>query len=103
MVDFSKHALVRAEQRNLSEEAIRYVMAHGEKSHKAGARIYFLRKKDIPPWDRADKRWSRLAGTAVVLTKDGRRVITVWRNRHKGRSRIRRKPDYELTPEQMSR
>ena len=95
MIDFSKHAAVRAAQRNLSVKEIGYVTAYGKKFHKAGALIYFLRKRDIPEWDRAESQWMRLAGTAVIMTKDGRRVITVWRNASKGLKRIKRKPNYD--------
>ena len=103
MIDFSRHAKIRAAQRNLSVNEIGYVITYGKKFHKAGALIYYLRKRDIPGWDCADPQWARLAGTAVIMAKDGRRVITVWRNRSKGLKRIKRKPEYdarrELWPE----
>jgi hypothetical protein len=99
MIDFSHHAKVRAAQRNLSVKEIGYVITYGERFRKAGALIYYLRKRDIPDWDRSDPQWMRLAGTAVILTKDGRRVITVWRNRHKGLKNIKKKPKFDAQPE----
>jgi hypothetical protein len=99
MIDFSRHAVVRAAQRNLSDEEVRYVIAYGKKFHRAGTLIYYLRKRDIPEWDRSEPQWMRLAGTAVILSKDGRCVITVWRNRTKGLKRIKRKPKFDTRPE----
>lgn len=95
MIDFSHHARVRAAQRNLSVKEIGYVITYGQKFNKAGALIYYLRKRDIPAWDRSDPQWMRLAGTAVILTKDGRRVITVWRNNRRGLKKIKNKPDFD--------
>jgi hypothetical protein len=95
MAQFNRHSAQRAAQRNLSPEKVRYVITYGRQFRRAGALIYYLRRRDVPEWDRADDHWMRLAGTAVILTKDGRTVITVWRNRHNGLKRIRRKPEYD--------
>jgi hypothetical protein len=67
-------------------------MCYGQRFHRAGALIYYLRRRDVPEWDRADDRWMKLVGTAVVLTKDGRTVLTTWRNRRNGLKHIKRKP-----------
>ncbi|MFC1878920.1 hypothetical protein ACFLZW_03305 [Chloroflexota bacterium] len=101
MVNFSKHALVRMSQNALSQDEIHYVITHGQRFDKAGAMFFYLRKRDIPDWDRLDDRWMRLAGTAVILTKDERLVITVWRNQSRGLRHIKRKPRYELTEKQL--
>jgi hypothetical protein len=101
MPNYSAHAKKRMSQRNLSPQDVGYVIAYGEKYRQAGALIYFLRKRDIPWWDQDQDRWTRLVGTAVILTKDGRRVITVWRNRQTGSKKLRCKPVYSLTPEQL--
>lgn len=95
MIDFSQHAKVRTAQRNLTKKEIGYVLVYGQKFHKAGALIYFLRNRDIPDWDRSDPELMRLVGTAVLLTKDGRLVVTVWRNRSNGLKHIKRKPDFD--------
>lgn len=103
MLDFSSHAVLRAAQRNLTVGEIGYVINYGKRFRKAGALIYYLRKRDIPDWDRSEAEWMRLAGTAVIMAKDGRRVITVWRNRRKGLKRIKRKPKYNAPPEKRDR
>lgn len=100
MIHFTRHALLRSAQWNLSREEIDYIFVHGIRMRKAGALIFFLRKRDIPEWDRLDDRWMRLAGTAVILTKDGRRVITVWRNQKYGLKRIKCKPKSMRSEEQ---
>ena len=99
MLQFKHHASQRLAQRYLSAEAVNYVMTYGQRFHCAGALICFLRRRDVPAWDRADAGWMRLAGTAVILTKDGRTVVTVWRNGRHGLKRIRHKPKYAVTPE----
>ena len=101
MVNFSKHALVRMSQNAIAQEEIHYVITHGQRFHRAGAVFFYLRKRDIPDWDRLDDRWMRLAGTAVILTKDRRLVITMWRSRNRGLRHIKRKTRYELTEEQL--
>ena len=102
MVNFSNHALVRMSQNALAQDEIHYVITYGQRLHRAGAVFFYLRKRDIPNWDRLDDRFMRLAGTAVILTKDGRLVITAWRNRKRGLRHIKRKSRYELTKEQLS-
>jgi hypothetical protein len=88
-------------QRHLSVAEVEYIRLHGECFHQAGAVIYYLRKRDIPAWDQVDDRWARLAGTAVILTKDNRRLITVWRNLQHGLKKIKHKSKYSLTEEQL--
>lgn len=84
------HARQRAAQRNLSEDDIRYVVAYGHVRHAAGARIFYLRKVDIPTGDLPVR--DRIEGTAVVMATDRPVVLTVWRNRQTGAKHIRQKP-----------
>jgi hypothetical protein len=97
-LEYSRHALQRAAQRNLSLAEIHYVIAFGQRYHRQGALICYLRQRDIPLPDQCEARWARLAGTAVTLTPDGGLVITAWRNRQRGLKRIKRKPQYRLAP-----
>lgn len=101
MLRFNKHSSRRTAQRNLSPEAVGYVLAYGQRFHRAGALICYLRGRDVPEWDRANDRWARLAGTAVILTRDGRTVITAWRNRRSGLRRIKHKPAYDAAREEQ--
>lgn len=86
---FSEHALRRCAQRGLSREDVLYVLQHGRRCYarkprsrgKRKALLVVLRRRDIPRRDR--KRYSRLEGTHVVLSLDGRTVITVYRNRRR--------------------
>jgi hypothetical protein len=101
VLNFSQHAQERAAEWNLRPEEIEYTIAHGQRFHQAGVLIYYLRRCDIPGQDRQNNRWMRLAGSAVILSKDGQRVITVWRNQRNGLQRIKRKPKFILTEEQL--
>ena len=92
------HARQRSAQRNVSAAEVQYVIDHGQRFHKAGALIYFLRRCDVPEDDLNDDERTRLMGTAVILTKDGRRVITIWRNRRDGLKHIKHKPKYSTGP-----
>jgi hypothetical protein len=91
---FSQHSLTRIARRNLKKSDVYYVMLYGKEFHRSGAWIYFLRRKDIPGCDQVNDRRVRLAGTAVVCAKDGRTIITAWRNPRKGLGNIKRKPQY---------
>lgn len=95
-MQLSHHARQRAAQRNLSPAELRYVIRHGQRFHRAGALIFFLRDRDVPEADRGDDERRRLVGTAVVLSSDGRQVLTAWRNRRNGLQRIKRKVEYSL-------
>jgi hypothetical protein len=94
MIQMTWHAYTRLAHRNLREEEVKYVVDHGQKFHQAGALIYFLRDCDIPLEDRSDAQKSRLAGTAVILSKDGTKLITAWRNRRFGLKHIKQKPKF---------
>lgn len=86
---FTLHSACRAAQRNLSSDDIQYIIIYGQRLHRAGAVIYYLRKRDIPLWDQNQSIYMRLAGSAVVFSRDGRAIITVWRNCQKGLKHIR--------------
>jgi len=90
MINFTDHSRWRAAQRNLSPVKIEYVLTYGQHFRRAGAEFYFLRRRDIPVWDQASDLY-RLAGTAIILAKDGRTLITTWRNQRRGLKIIRRK------------
>lgn len=100
-VELTGHAQKRAAQRNLSPAELRYVIRHGQRFHRAGALIFFLRDRDVPQADRDDDERRRLAGTAVVLSPDGQQVITAWRNRQKGLRQIKRKGEYRVCAEEL--
>ncbi len=91
MFQHSCHSAMRASQRHLDPLAIEYVLEYGRRYHQAGALLYYLGQRDIPEPDQRYDMCSRLAGTAVVMSRDGRTVITVWRNRNIGRKRLQTK------------
>ncbi|MFN8472511.1 MAG: DUF4258 domain-containing protein [Anaerolineae bacterium] len=85
------HAVQRMAQRNLSQDDVQFVLRYGQQLHRAGALFVYLRGKDIPKPERRNTSISRLEGTAIVLSSDGEIVATVYRNRERGLSHIRRK------------
>ncbi len=93
MFQMTDHSDMRAGQRSLSEEEIQYVLFFGKRHFCAGARLYFLRYKDLPPSDRRRDDCTRLVGTCVVISADLHKVITVWRNRKSGLKLLRKKPE----------
>jgi hypothetical protein len=102
MTWLSNHARLRMAQRNLTLEEINYVKCYGVKVNRAGALIHYLRKRDVPEWDLLAPKWARLIGTAVIQTKDGRLVITAWRDKKKGLRKIKKKPKNDLMPKTWS-
>jgi hypothetical protein len=89
MFQHTVHSAQRAAQCHLRPGEIDYVMAFGRRYHQAGAVVYYRGQRDIPDEDRRLAICTRLAGTAVILSRDGRTVITVWRNRRSGLRRLR--------------
>ena len=94
MANITQHARQRMAQRNVSMSDINCILAYGCYTHCAGAIQVHLRDKDIPVAQKAQKRWSRLQGTTVVLSRDESSIITVWRNRQKGFRHLQRKLSY---------
>ena len=89
---FTKHALKRMAQRNVSTTEISFILAHGTEINCAGARLVHLKCKDIPKSVCHDDQFARLQGSTVVLSKESPVVMTVWRNRQKGLRHISHKP-----------
>lgn len=80
VINTTNHSRTRCQQRHYSDEEIRFVVDYGCKERRAGALMYFLREKDIPPEQR--NTWSeRLVNTAVLLDERTDTVLTVYRNR----------------------
>jgi hypothetical protein len=90
MFQMSNHSKLRAAQRRLTPDELEYVRQFGKRYFCEGARVYYLREKDLPPGDRR-RQWKNLVGTAVVMTLDMQVVITTWRNRKSGLKFIRRR------------
>jgi hypothetical protein len=84
------HVEQRMAQRNISWDDIHFVLQYGQRFHKAGAIHIFLRSRDIPQEMRAKKRFSRLEGTTIVVSRDDLgSIITVHRNRRNGAKNLR--------------
>lgn len=94
MIQYTSHSAFRAAQRGLSKEEIEYVLQFGSCYHRGGALIYYLRRQDIPLAD-VRKDWiTSLVGTALIFSRDGSSLMTVWRNRRCGLKRIRKQRKY---------
>lgn len=91
MFQMSDHSELRAAQRRLTEEEVEYVLQFGKRYFCHGAKVFYLRRKDLPASDLRREWWTRLIGTAVVITPDQQTVITVWRNRKSGLKLLRRR------------
>lgn len=79
-VDLSDHASLRCAQRNLDPEEIQFIVAHGKRLRRTGVIFCQLRRRDLPPDLPPSHPHCRLVGSTVVLSKDGQRVLTVYRN-----------------------
>ncbi len=90
----TSHARQRAARRNLSLEAVRYIMTYGREYHRTGATFFVLRRRDIPPEDRRLAWVMRLEGAVALVACDGV-VITLYRNPAATRA-ILRKMKYRL-------
>lgn len=87
---FTRHALLRMGQRNLSEMETSYVLQYGRLYHRTGICFYFLAARDIPPADRKTGWVQRLVGTTILVSQEGAAVITLYKNQ-KALREIRKK------------
>jgi len=90
----SRHAEHRIARRNITQEALEYVLTYGRRMQRTGVTFYFLGRRDVPPADRQASWATRLEGTVVLMRSEGE-IITVYRHR-KARPSIRRKMKYRL-------
>ncbi len=90
---WTDHSKWQAARRGLSHDELEYILFFASKYHRAGALIFYLKQADLPASDQRRDFACRLVGTAVVMGRDQRTIITVWRNRRKGLKHIRCKQD----------
>ncbi|MCA9963027.1 MAG: DUF4258 domain-containing protein [Anaerolineales bacterium] len=96
--EHSKHAKLRMAQRNVSKNNIEFVLENGQWFHRGGAIFVFLGSRDIQKSREFEKKFERLEGTVVVLSRDGSHIITVYRNRQQGLRKIKQKDCYGRNP-----
>ena len=87
---FSKHAMIRMQQRGRSDDDIDAIMSFGTQTRDG----YLLRRRDVDERTRALKkeieRLHRLRGWAVI-TGDGGAVVTLYPAHRKKQSRMLRR------------
>lgn len=94
----SNHAQRRMAQRNVSMDNIYFVLKNGQWFHRDGVIFVFLGSRDIGKSQLMKQEYARLEGTVVVLSRDGSRIITVYRNRQQGLRKIKQKEIYGNNP-----
>jgi len=94
VLEFSKHATLRAAQRNLSDSDVQYILDHGTELHCGGAVHVFLAKKDILQSDMSNDSITRLIGATLVIDPDEVELYTLYRNSC-GLRDIRKKAKYD--------
>lgn len=95
MNTLSQHALIRASQRNISNEDMQIVLTYGQRLHNGGAILYFLGQRDIPEELKSDDRIMKLEGTTLVISKDGTCLITLYKNKD-GLKKLKKKRKWTL-------
>ncbi|MEK6531077.1 MAG: DUF4258 domain-containing protein [Deltaproteobacteria bacterium] len=87
---FSKHALQRASQRNITWDNVNFIMRFGREIHNGGALFVFLGKHDIPYEYQRDDRFAKLEGSTLLISDDGKCLITTYKNKN-GLKQIKKK------------
>ncbi len=78
MAGTTAHARRRCAQRNLSLEAVDYVLANGAAVDRTGVTFYVLRERDLPPAHLRADAVTKLVGTTLLVARDGA-LITAYR------------------------
>jgi len=78
MAGTTAHARRRCAQRNLSPDAVDYVLANGAAVDRTGITFYVLRARDLPPAHRRADAVAKLVGTTILVARDGT-LITAYR------------------------
>lgn len=91
-LEITAHGSQRLSQRNLSRQDIEFTLKYGRIEHCAGATVYFLGYRDIPNEYRNLKRFNRLQGTVLIISKKEPILITAYRNR-KGLRKLKKRVD----------
>lgn len=95
-VHFTEHAELRCAQRNYSKGDVMYVLEHGRWVYRAGTKMYYLCRRDVPREDLRDSRIARLIGLCVQTTQEEGTilVLTLYPNKNSGLKDHRRKSKY---------
>lgn len=79
-VSLSTHARLRLSQRGIRPDALAEVLLHGRCVHARGVRFHFLGHRDVERHARAGLDLRHLENLQVLLSPDGRTVLTAYRN-----------------------
>jgi len=79
MVELTKHAGLRCQQRGFSEECLELVYDFGTQINNGGALFYFMSDKNIPD-HLPGKTKEKIRGITMVVDPDTSEVLTVYRN-----------------------
>lgn len=86
-ITHSRHSLMRAAQRGVSDEVIRLVVQYGRKVRKQGLQYYFGATRDFP--DTLDHKLVERCNDVVVILK-ANDIVTCYKN-PKGLRNIKKK------------
>jgi hypothetical protein len=89
-VALSRHARQREAQSNLSDRDLELVRRYGVLEHRTGVRFYFVGRREVQRYRHVEPRIAKLHDIVLIVSSDGRMVITVYRNRN-ALKEIRRK------------
>jgi hypothetical protein len=90
---FTVHACRRGARRDLTLDALRYVMTNGREFHHTGVSFFALARRDIPPEDLRLPWVARLEGAVALASTDGA-VITLYRDPTSFRAILRKAKYY---------
>jgi len=77
-IRMTRHATERQLKRGIPDEQLHLAIDFGRRVHGSGVEVYFLGRKDIPPWIDHRMAW-KIEGTVVVMSPEDD-VITTYRN-----------------------
>jgi hypothetical protein len=80
MMKFTNHALIRMNQRKISDKMLKLALRYGCVIYNAGAKFVFVRKKDVPE-DLPKAVAEKIEGIVIVINPVDETIVTVYKNK----------------------
>ena len=93
MMNISKHAEIRSQQRGICEEQLEIVLDYGTRIYNGGALFCFMSAKDVPGHLSGNVK-EHVQGITLIINPGTEDIVTVYKNKQALKA-IKRKMKYQ--------